>query len=176
VRARSKAEPLDNRRGDPFGVAHGFIDGEVAGKIRFMHAPEDSEKRAQSSMGTFTGIAVNFTHAIAVGVTRVFLLRVTDGNVIGPRAIPCEFVTREDAARRSQRGQNGLAGFLIRRFRDPNAHLAGFPADHLEDGWAVFREGAVPRFLVGTPSRWVVRVTMGVTFFPPIRSKLTVFV
>jgi hypothetical protein len=51
-------------------------------------------------MGTFTGIAVNFTHTIAVGVTRVFLLRVTDGKVIGPRAIPCEFVTIEDATGR----------------------------------------------------------------------------
>jgi hypothetical protein len=48
-------------------------------------------------MGTFTGIAVDFTHAIAIGVTRVFLLGVTHREVIGPGAIPCEFVTREDA-------------------------------------------------------------------------------
>lgn len=49
VQPRSKAKAAHEVGGDASGVGHGFVDGNVAGKIGFMNTPKATQKGAQCS-------------------------------------------------------------------------------------------------------------------------------
>lgn len=76
------------------------------------------------------------------------MVRVADCKMVRPALTARELVTIEDSARWKQRREDGLAGFLVGRFADPEPHPATLPAHHLEDARAVISEGAMPRLLV----------------------------
>ena len=62
----------DHGRGDAFGIRHRFVGRHVVGQIVFVDAPEGSQECTQAGARTFTTVAVNFAHPIAIIITRPF--------------------------------------------------------------------------------------------------------
>jgi hypothetical protein len=67
------AHTPDHSRGDAFGIRHRFVGRHVLGQVVFVDAPERLQERTQSSARTFTTVAVDFAHTIAIIITRPFL-------------------------------------------------------------------------------------------------------
>jgi len=84
---RSEAEALDELGGDSLGIADGFEDREVAGKIGLVHAAEHTKEGTKASVRTLAGVAMNLAHAVAIIISRPFVARVADGEVARPTLV-----------------------------------------------------------------------------------------
>lgn len=76
----------DHGRGDAFGIRHRFVGRHVVGQIVFVDAPEGSQECTQAGARTFTTVAVNFAHPIAIIITRPFLHTMANARVLGMHA------------------------------------------------------------------------------------------
>ena len=72
----------DHSRGDAFGIRHRFVGRHVVGQIEFVDAPEGSQECTQAGARTFTTVAVNLAHPIAIIITRPFLHTMADTRVL----------------------------------------------------------------------------------------------
>ncbi len=85
LRVQTVAAPHapDHGRGDAFGMRHRFVGRPVVGQIVCVDTPEGSQERTQVGACTFTPVAVNVAHPIAIIITRPFLHTMANARVLG---------------------------------------------------------------------------------------------
>ncbi len=133
-----------------------------------MDALEWSKKGPYSGPPSFCGIAVDLTDAIAIigacpRARRVGDSRMRADNMVVARVLIC--VTWCSGVRKAmhvgaERRHRGI-------IRHAQAHPAGRPSDSADHGRTIIGVRAASSAFVCPPTRWIKRVEMFITFFPP---------
>src|SRR5215210_4693268 len=102
-----------------------------------MHAPERPEEGAQPSAGSFTAVAVDLPHAVAIVIACPLVLSVIDGRVrrLDPVVTPILVRIDDCAIGRYGFGKYALAGRLVAMADHPAALFATLTADDMNDRW-----------------------------------------
>ena len=137
-------------------------------QVLFMHAAQGAQKIAHGSPTAFARVGVDFVNAIAVIITRPFVLGVTHRRM-GARQVvvtaPFVGVTRRRCLRRCR---DVLLQRQFVRMRDHcQADLPAGSSERPDDRRAIIVIRAVAFALICVPARRIGRVAMRITFFPP---------
>ena len=134
-----------------------------------MHAAKRSQERAERGTCSFTTIAVDLAHTIAIVITRPLVLSVIDGRVLRlDPMVAAILVGVDDCSRRwTGFGQNAVAGRLVTMSDDPAALFARLTTDDMNDWRSVVVIGPMSRLLIRAATGRVIRVVMRLAFFPP---------
>lgn len=111
---------------------------------------------------------MDFPDAVAVVITRPFVLTVTNRGV-GTRQIlvTAPFIRVASRRRLRRRRDVFLQGRLIRMPNDGEPYLPTFSSKGTDDGRTIIFIGSVPFALIGATTRRIVGVEMRLAFFPP---------
>ena len=133
-----------------------------------MNTLEGAQERPDIGPHAFNGIAMNFAKAVAIRVPRPFMLAVTNGIVHTLELIvTLIFVSIHDCLGLGELMNLSAQSEAFGVFHHPQAHLTRFPSDGANDGRTVVGISAPSPLFVGPTARWVSRVKVLVTFFPP---------
>ena len=141
---------------------------DVILQVLFMHAAKRAQKIAYRSPTALAGVGMDFFDAVAVIVTRPFVLAVTDGRVCARQvfvAAPFVGVTRRAGLRR--RRDVLLQAWLVRMRNDGQAHLPTCTPKGTDDRRTIIFIGSVTFAFIRAPTRRIVGVEMRLAFFPP---------
>ena len=144
----------DYDRGDAFGVRHRFIGRDIVGQIVLVDAAERSQERPQSSASTFTTVAMDFAHTVAIIITRPFLDTMADTRMRSMHArIVGGLVRIQDRTlRRHIPFNNRACRRFVGMFQYPIADFVRRATDQTEDWWSVVCVGAFPLCLISAPA------------------------
>jgi hypothetical protein len=154
VQTVAETHAPNHGRGDAFGICHRFIGRHVVGKIVLVDAAERPQEGAQASARTFTTVAVDFAHAIAIIISCPFLGTVADARMLRMHSpIVRRLIGIQDGAlRRHIPFNDGACRRLIGMLEHPIAHLVATSADQTQDGWSVVLIGTLAFGLIGAPA------------------------
>ena len=147
----------------------GFKGGDIIGEVALMHSVERPQEGSKHAASSLTGVAMDFSNAIAVGISCPFTLPVTDGFVLRmDMSVIGAFVGRQQCrVWRYALGDNLVARGSVCVSFHPIPTLASLTADHSNNGRTVIGiRSSAPSF-IRPSSRWVERVKMRRTFFTP---------
>lgn len=134
-----------------------------------MDAAKRSQECAQRCACSFTTIAVNFAHAITIVIASPLVLSVIDGRVFLLDPVVTAVLVRVDDRRFNGNGfrQNAVTGGFVAVCNHPASLFARLTIDDMQNWRAIIVIGAVSRLLIRATTRWITRLRMGRTFFPP---------
>ena len=169
MRTIAVTHALDDGWRDAFGVRHCFIGRHVVSQIVFVDTSERPQKRAQTAARSFTTVAMDFAHAIAIIITRPFLHTVAHARVPGMHIwiVRCLITLQDRTCWRHISFYNRTRGWFVGMREHPIAHLVAGAADQTQDGRPVVRIAALAFPFIGAPARRVGHIAMRRTFFPP---------
>jgi hypothetical protein len=125
-------------------------------------------RRSEPSSRSFTTIAVHFAYAIAIVITRPFVLSVIDRRVVLRDPVVTAILIGVDnrPLRWNGFGQNAVAGSLVAMPDYPTTLFARLATDDMNDRRPIVVIGAMSRLFIRAATGWIVRVAMRRTFFP----------
>ena len=134
-----------------------------------MHAAKRSQERAKRCTRSFTTIAVDFAHAIAIIIPRPLVLTVIDGRVVlhDPMVTAIVVGVNDRPIRRNCFSENTVTSGCIAVRDYPTALFARVATDDMNDRRSVVVIGAMARLLIRAAAGRVIRVAVRVAFFPP---------
>jgi len=132
-----------------------------------MDATERPEERAQSSTSSFTRVAVDFPHAVAIGIARPLLLSVIDRRVLlgDPMITPILVRIHNRLIGRDGFRKNALTGGLITVCDHPTPFFARLPADDVNDWRPIVVVGTLSWPFIRPAARRIIGIEMRRTFF-----------
>ena len=150
--------------GDSLEIVRPLENGDVCGKIFFMHSPEGSEKISQSGPDSFDGVAVDFPDSVPVVVACPFFFRVVDRGMppsgFSEMVVGVAFVGVERSVGLGVRLNLRLERLLFGVLTNGETDLSGLPSEHAEDRGAVVSHRATPLALVGSTAGGILRIRM----------------
>jgi hypothetical protein len=161
-------ELADESGRNPFAVDAMLTHRDVILQVLFMHAAKRAQKVTQRSPTAFAGVGLDFFAAVAVIVTRPFVLAVTDGRVCARQvfvATPFVGVTGRAGLRR--RPDVLLQSGFVRMRNDGPPYLPARTTKGTDDRRTVIFIGAVTFAFIRAPTWRIVGVEMRLAFFPP---------
>ena len=150
--------------GDSLEIVRPLENGDVCGKIFFMHSPEGSEKISQSGPDSFDGVAVDFPDSVPIVVACPFFFRVVDRGMppsgFSDMVVGVAFVGVERSVGLGVRLNLRLERLLFGVLTNGETDLSGLPSEHAEDRGAVVSHRATPLALVGSTAGGILRIRM----------------
>jgi hypothetical protein len=143
-------------------------------KMLFVHAPEETQVIAQAGPRAFHRVAMDFAHPITVIVPSPFPLAwlVTNlleySSLLWQMVIGLPFIRVHGTALRSMSFHKWLKRWAVAVVAYLQTNLAAFSANYSGYRRAVIIPGTMPFDFIGTPPRWIIRVTMFSALFTRI--------
>lgn len=111
---------------------------------------------------------MNFANTVAIIIAGPFLVGVTDG-AVGPdnMVVALPFISIDLSSDQGEGVDVVFQGFTVGVMDNSQANLARFSAYCPDNRGAVVIIGAVTNLFIGSAARWISRVRMILTFFPP---------
>jgi hypothetical protein len=137
----------------------------VAVQIAFVNAFEGSQEVPHIRPDAFNTVAVNFTKAVPVLITGIFVGTMTDAIALKP-AITLVFAGIHDGLNPDKTVTMLLQGRAGGIHDNAQTHLSTFASNRTKHRRTVISIGTASALLICPPPRWIVGFEVFLTFFP----------
>jgi hypothetical protein len=151
-----------------FQVDGELTDGDISAEELLVNATERAQEIAYRRPHVLDGVDVHFTDAIAIVITRPFASAMTNGGA-GPAhmIVSTPFIGTDMRVDLGEGVHMCFQGLPVGVMDDAQANLAAFSPNGADNRGTVIIIGAVPSAFVGAAARWIGRISVWFTFFPP---------
>ncbi len=155
-------------RCNPFQVDAVFTHCHIVREISFMHTTKGSQEIAYSSPHTFRRVDVDLPAAIAIIITRPFVVAMIDRDALAFDVIVAlPFIGIHDSLRSRELRQMFLQRLAVGMLGHTQPHLVTLASDGANDRRAIILIGSVPSLFVSAPAWRIGRIAVFFAFFPP---------
>ena len=145
-----------------------FMDSDIATEKVLAYATKQAQKVSQPGPHAFNGVGMHFSNTVAIIIACPFLLSVSNRRARALDGVVAVIFVRVNMRAFACKAFDMFAQrrlFGVRR--DPQAHLSSFSPYCADHGWTIIGKRPASPSLVRPTARWISRVEVFNTFFPP---------
>ena len=149
-------------------MVHGqFVDGGIARQVRFMNTAIRSQEIPQTCPPAFVGVDMDFSNAVSIVIACIFTLSMTDCAAYALQAIVALiFISIEGRFRLSKPLDKWTQAIAFGIRHHLYSHLSRFAPNHCANRRSIIRICTSTTSFIGSFSRWILWISVPVSFFP----------